>query len=165
MAALAACGLLFAGCGYRFVDTRAWVAGVDRVHVAMFDNRTTATGVEALFSGAVVAELMRARPEGVAARPQADAVLSGVIRAMRIDSLAHQAAHVALEQRVRYTLDVQLTDKKGRILWRADGLQASEAYAVVAGNPPATEKNREAATAVLAGRLAEEVYRRLSDGF
>ena len=156
---------LAVACGYHMAGSGKLPGGIQKIAVNVLDNRSGETGVETTMTNAVVIELNRRRKGIVVDMAQAEGILSGTIESLSSDTVSHKGSHTSLERRVYVTVSLKLTDPKGKVLWKANQLQAEQAYPVVEGDKPATENNRRQAIAALAQRLAENIYRRLTDEF
>lgn len=164
MLALLATGLLTA-CGYQLAGRGELPGNTRTIAVRMLENRSSESGVEALVTNALVNELNRRRRGSVVSLDQADAVLAGTIESISKDTLARSGINTATQRRVYGTISLTLTDRSGHVLWKRSGLSAEQAYTVVDSNKSATEFNRRQAISMLAERIAENVYRRLTDNF
>ena len=157
------CFLAFlSACGYRFAGGGSLPSGIKSVCVTMLANRTSETGVENTFTNDLIYEFTRNGK--IASIDKADALLSGVIRSMSIETISHRGAHTSSERRVTFTLDLKLTDNEGRIIWSAKGVSGNEAYDVES-DKLSTEQNRSKAISTLSTRLAEKVYNSLTEDF
>lgn len=154
----------FSSCGYRFVGSGSFPAGIKSVCIPILENRTSETGVENILTNDLIYELTRDKKVSLTSRDQADALLSGVIKSMSIGTISRTGTHSSLERRVRVTVDLKLTSPDGRVIWSARGVSANEAYDVMP-DKLATEQNRRNAISVLSKRLAERVYGRITDDF
>ncbi|MEW6671063.1 MAG: LptE family protein [Thermodesulfobacteriota bacterium] len=160
--ALAAAVMLLSSCGYRFSGSGSLPAGIQRVFIHQLDNRTSETGLENTLTGDLRYEFIRynrsATPE------DADAVLSGTVKSLRVETISRSGQHSSLERRVTISVDLKLTDRNGRAVWSLQGLADSESYRV-ASDSQATDVNRRAAVSALSKRLAENIYYRLTEDF
>ncbi len=157
------CFLVFlSACGYRFAGGGSLPSGIKTVCVTILVNRTSETGVENTFTNDLIYEF--ARHGKIASIDKADALLSGVVKSMSIETISHSGAHTSLERRVKFTLDLKLTDNHGKIIW-SKSVSGNEAYDVVSDNKLTTEQNRRSAISTLSERLAEKVYNRLTEDF
>ncbi len=156
--------LLGAGCGYRFAGSGSFPAGVKKIHIALFGNRTTETGIEKDFTDDLTDEFIRRNEAALATDPEeADAVLTGVIGAMTVETISRTDASTSDERRVTLTVSMTLTGAKGRILWTSV-ISENEAYSV-ASDRFTTDQNRREAIKLLSTRLAEKAYNRLTVDF
>ena len=153
------------GCGYQLAGRGDLPGHIETLAVRMLVNHSSETGVETLMTNALITELNRRRTGSVRGVEQADAVLSGTIDTIRWDTVAHRGVNTASERRVYATISLTLTDHSGQVLWQRSGLTAEQAYSVVGDNKTATDYNRRQAIGVLAQRMAENIYRRLTDNF
>ena len=152
------CFLAFlSACGYKFAGGGALPSGINSVCVTILENRTSEIGVENTFTSDLIYEFTRNGK--IANIDKADALLSGVIKSMSIETISHSGAHTSLERRVKFTLDLKLTDQNGRILW-SKGISGNEA-----SDKLSTEQNRHNAISTLSTRLAEKVYNSLTEDF
>ena len=154
-----------AGCGYRLAGRGELPAKISTVSVRMLENRSSETGVETLITNALISELNRRRSGSVVGPQRADAVLAGTIQSLTWDTVSHRGVNTASERRVYVTLALTLTDRSGGVLWERSALSGAQAYMVVEGNKTATDNNRRQAIGVLAEKMAESVYRSLTDNF
>ena len=149
-------------CGYRFAGGGTLPSGIKSVCVTILENRTSEIGVENTFTNDLIYEFTRnGKFAGI---DKADALLSGVVKSMSIETISHSGAHTSIERRVRFTLDLKLTDNDGRVIWSAKGVSDNEAYDV-ASDKLTTEQNRSKAISTLSERLAEKVYNSLTEDF
>ncbi len=135
------------------------------VAVQMLENRSSETGVESLFTNALINELNRRRQGSVTGMDKADATLHGNIETISWKTVARRDTNTAAERRVSATISLQLTDKNGKTIWKGSGLKAEQAYMVDEDNKQTTENNRRQAISDLSQLIAENVYRRLTDNF
>jgi hypothetical protein len=70
-------GIFLSACGYHFEGGGELPAGVRNVFVGVFENRTSETGLENIFTNDLINEFTRSKR--FAGREKAEAVLSGVI--------------------------------------------------------------------------------------
>ncbi|MEA3429388.1 MAG: LPS assembly lipoprotein LptE, partial [Thermodesulfobacteriota bacterium] len=137
-------------------------SGIQSVCVTILANRTSETGVENTFTNDLIYEFTRNGK--IAGIDKADALLSGVVKSMSIETISHRGVHTSLERRVRFTLDLKLTDNDGRTIW-SKSVSENEAYDVATDNKLTTEQNRSKAISTLSTRLAEKVYNSLTEDF
>ncbi len=156
--------MVFSSCGYGFVGSGSFPADVKSVCIAILENRTSETGVENILTNDLIYEVTRANKVTLASRDKADALLSGVIKSMNIETISRTGTHSPLERRVRVAVDLKLTSPDGRVIWSARDISANEAYDVMP-DKLATEQNKRDAISVLSKRLAESVYNRMVADF
>jgi hypothetical protein len=156
--------MFFPACGYRFAGSGSFPAGIESVCISVLENRTSETGMENTLTNALIYEVTRDKKITLTSRDKADALLSGVIESMSIETISRTGTHSSLERRVRVVVDLKLTGSDGRVIWSASGVSANEAYDVMS-DKPATEQNRRNAISALSKRLAEKVYNRIIADF
>jgi len=151
---------MFTACGYQFAGRGDLPGGIQTLSIRILENRTSETGVEIIFSNALINELNRRRRGSVVEDSRADGVLQGAIESVAWDTVARTGINTAAERRVYATISLVLNDMEGNELWKRAGIRAEQAYTVVDGNKSATESNRRRAIVTLSEQVAEEVYRR-----
>ena len=152
------------GCGYRFTGAGSLPGGVTRVFVSLYENRTSESGVETCFTDDMTYEFMRSGSVKVVDQDEAEAVLTGVVHSLQFETAAHQGVHSSLERRVTLSVDIQMVDRSGRLIWSADDVNEAEEYAV-ADKKLGTEQNRRTAIETISEKIAETVYNRLTERF
>lgn len=157
--------IFLVSCGYQFAEVGQLPGGVQRVFVAVLDNRTAETGIETILSNDLIHEFTRGGNPVSRNRQGADAVLTGRIADLRIDTVSRRGTQISLSRRVVLSVDLSLTGPSDSILWAVNRVSESQVYDIVEGNKPATEQKRRMAIKTLSKRLAETVYNRLTAGF
>ncbi len=157
-------GIIFSACGYRFAGEGNLPSNVKSIFIKIFENRTGETGVESIFTNDLIYEFTRDRKIVLRSSDKADAILTGVIKSMRIKTVSRENSQTPLERRVQFAVDLKLTDPNGSVIWSVNGVSANEEYNV-APDKHVTEQNRRVATAALSKRLAEKVYNDLTADF
>jgi len=160
--ALISAVVLLSGCGYRFSGSGSLPGGIQKVFITLLDNRTAETGLENTLTGDLRYEFIRYNRN--ANQAEADAVLSGTVKSLRVETISRSGQHSSLERRVTVSVDLKLTDRNGRSVWSVKGLADSESYRV-ASDSQATDVNKRAAVSALSRRLAENIYYRLTEDF
>ena len=158
-------GVLIGACGYRFVGDGELPGGAKRLFVSVLENRSAETGLEVPMTNDLIYELTRSRSDAYARDPaSADAVLTGVIRSLRTVTISRQSSQVSLRRRVTAYVDLSLTDREGKTVWKVRRFSAKQEYDV--GDDKAeSERNRKEALASLSSKFAEKVIIRLTEGF
>jgi len=157
--------VLFYACGYRFEGESGFPGDSDRLFVKVFENRTQETGVENIFTAALLSELTLRKTDGLASGiDHADVVLSGVVEEVAIKTISTRDKDTAGERRVTVKVDLELKKQDGSVVWAANGLTDDEGYPVDADKEH-TDENRRNAIWVLSQRIAEKVVNRMSDDF
>ena len=156
-------GLTLSACGYRFAGSGSLPGGTKTVFVDMLENRTAETGIENTFTADLRYEFVRNKM--AATRNKAEGILSGVIRSLRVETISRTSQTVSQERRVTATIDLNLIDPDGKVLWSLKGISDSEAYPVTADDKSAIDFNKRAAITRLSKRIGESVFYRLTDDF
>ena len=155
-----------AGCGYHFEGMGLTAPeGVRTIAVTVLDNRTSESGIETVFTSDITYEFTRSKVLRVVGKDTADAVLSGRIASLTVDTISHTASYDSDERRVIITLDLALERADGDVIWSNKSLSDKEAFKVVPSDKLATEKNRRAAIETMSERLAEKIHNRILQGF
>jgi hypothetical protein len=153
-------GSVFA-CTYKFSGEAGTPFGISRINVEMFENRTLETGAESIFANDLIDELSRDGRMAIAEKQRADAVLTGVIKYMDIETVARKEKYISLERKVEIGVDLRLKDSGGKILWSADNMAVAKKY-LATQNKLETEQNRRVAIKEISKIIAQQVYQRLA---
>ena len=155
-----------AGCGYHFEGMSLTPpAGVRTIAITVLENRTSESGIEMVFTSDLAYEFTRSKVLRVTGKDTADAVLSGRVASLRVNTISHTASYGSDERRVTITLDLALERADGNVIWSDKALSDKEAFKVDPLDKLATEKNRRAAIEPMSERLAEKIHNRILQGF
>jgi len=157
--------ILFSSCGYHFTGGGDFPGGVSSVFVKYLKNRTSETGIENIITNDLIYEITRMQKVSLVSEKSADAILSGVVDSMRVDTIAYQGIQSSLERRVVITVDLELKDRDGTVLWSRKGIPENEEYDVDESDKHTTEANRREAIKILSKRFSEKVYNNLTVNF
>ena len=154
-------------CGYRFSSSGQFPAGVQRVFITIFENKTSEIGVENALADAVTSEFTtRTNADALAgSREDANAVFSGTITSVQITSISRIAETVSDEARLVITVNARLTSSDGIEIWTADQVSSTATYKILQNDKQVTDANRSAALDRAAVKLAERLYNRLNEDF
>ncbi len=155
----AACGYHLKGTGLRAPE------GVRTIAVAVLANRTTESGIESIFTGDLAYEFTRSKVLRVVDIKEADAVLSGSIQSLTVDTISHTENYDSAERRVIITLNLALKRADGNIVWADNTLTDREAFAVSSSARRQTDSNRRAAIEAISKRLSEKIHTRILQDF
>jgi len=156
--------ILVSSCGYRFAGQGNLPGGIPDIRIAVFENRTSETGVENIVARCLASEFVRRGVKVGSGSGEGHAVLSGSVESLQIRTISRSGQQTALERQVMLSVNVKLVGIDGATVWSAKGLTAGEAYNVEPDKPE-TEQSRTEAVEKLARRLAEVVYARMTDEF
>ncbi len=160
------CVALISACGYQFAGQGQYPKGVERIFVKVFKNRTNKTGIERVITNQIIFEFTRQREQSLASSAEeADAVLEGVIRKIRTDTISRVGTEVASEREVIMTMDLKLVGRgNGETLWAAKGLTDRQPYDVT-DDKVETDQNESLALSRLSERMSERIFSRLTNAF
>jgi outer membrane lipopolysaccharide assembly protein LptE/RlpB len=156
--------LLTVSCGYRFSGGGVLPGAVKKISVTILKNKTAETGMENTFTNDLINEFTRSSSAVVTKEDEADAVISGVITSVNIQSISHSGSHTSLERRATALVSIKLADKNGDILWYRNGISENETYNVTS-DQLVTEQNKAAALSELSKRLAEKIHILMTNDF
>jgi len=151
-------------CGYKFAGSGDLPGGVQKVSIAIFKNNTAETGLENNFTNDLIYEFIRSGRTVFPNQENSDAVISGTIRSIGVESAARIDSSSSTERRVTITADIKLTTKDGKVIWSAKGVTEDQTF-VVEDDKQATEENKKDALEYVSKRLAEYALRRMTDNF
>lgn len=157
--ALAACGYHFTGAGLTAPG------GVSTIAITVLENRTSESGIERVFTNDLAYEFTRSKVLHVVEKDTADAVLSGIIKSMGVETISHTAGYDSGERRVTITLNLTLKSRDGKVLWSDTALSDREAFEVLPDDKIATNRNRKVAIEAISERLAEKAHNRIFTDF
>jgi outer membrane lipopolysaccharide assembly protein LptE/RlpB len=160
------CIALINACGYQFAGQGQFPEGVERIFIEVFENKTSKTGIERIVTNQVVFEFTRQREKSLANKAEnADAVLKGVVRKIRTQTISRVGTEVASEREVTMTVDLRLVKQDGgQVIWAAKGITDRQAYDVTESKLE-TENNESLALARLSERMSERIFNRLTNDF
>ncbi|RLB80232.1 MAG: hypothetical protein DRH17_12450 [Deltaproteobacteria bacterium] len=157
--------LSLAGCGYHFKGAGLTApAGVHTIAITVLENQTSESGIETVFTSDLAYEFTRSKMLRIVGKDMSDAVLSGSIASMAVDTISHTATYGSNERRVTITLDLALRRPSGEVIWSDSALSGRETFQV-SSDKIETEQNRRAAIEAISKRLAEKVHNRILQDF
>lgn len=153
------------GCGYTVNKSGALPGEVQTVYVMVFDNLTSEAGLETMIATSLVSEIARFNANAITSVPsKADAIIKGTIRATASQSIAKRGVNVAAERIAVLTVDVQLVQQNGVVLWQVRDISDSEPY-LVFDDKMNNQASRYNAYNIISARLAERIYSQMTDLF
>ncbi|KKL88621.1 hypothetical protein LCGC14_1922860 [marine sediment metagenome] len=157
-------GFVFIACGYKFAGSGTFPDGIRSIYITIFENRTRETGIEKLFTDDLIDEFIRKSEDVLAGRREnAEAILSGVISGMGIETVFHTGTDTSDEREVTIEVSITLKDRQKKILW-ANVVLESRTYPVGLTRLE-TEQSLRDAIIVLSERIAEKAFNRLTSDF
>lgn len=157
---------LLAGCGYHVQGRQSNLPpDVRLVFVELFDNRTLEPFIENTVTSRISERFSRGRVlQFVGDGSGADAVLSGAVTDYQSDPISYDPQDRILEYRSTMSVTALLRrTSDGQVVWRGGATWTQE---YPASRDKALQEDREdAAIRVIAERLADELYSRITSNF
>ena len=158
--------ILVSGCGYRFAGTGDFPEGTESIFIPILENRTSESRLENQVTDDLIYEFTKNRKDILAgSTSDAEAVLYGIIHSISITTISRDDPNTSSERSVKLSVDMKLVVPEGRVIWRAKGITADEAYNVEPDNKYRTLQNRQEAISEVSQRLAEKIFARMTDNF
>lgn len=155
--------LVVCGCGYQFAGGGTLPGGIASVSVDVFSNRTGESGLEQLFTNDLIYEFTRSAAVEVVQKGQADAVVTGAILSLRVDTASRANLQVSTERTITVVGSVELTAAGGELVKAVNNLSIAETYLVT--DSIQTERNKRETLELISKRFSERVFQRLTDEF
>ncbi len=158
--------ILVSGCGYRFSGTGDFPEGTKSIFIPILENRTSESRLENQVTDDLIYEFTKNRKDILAGSTgDAEAVLYGIIHSISTTTISRDDPNTSSERSVKLSVDMKLVVPEGRVIWRAKGITADEAYNVEPDNKYRTLQNRQEAISEVSQRLAEKIFARMTDNF
>ena len=154
--------ILGGGCGYRMQGTAPLPGGIKAVRVNLFENRSSRSGAENVFTNAFINELLKKTDVRVLKTTTAGGVVTGTIRSISVGDLTRSSDDTVLQGRVSAILDLLMTDVDGVELWSVKGFAGNEIYTASSSNVT-DEAAQQEAVAQIALRMSEKLVSAMSD--
>jgi len=151
-------------CGYRFAGSGRFPAGIKSVCIPVLKNRSSEAGIENTLTNDLIYEVNRHDVTVLSSEDKADAVLSGTIWSVIIETIAYKDPQKSSERRVTVTVNLKLRSHSGKVVWSRMGLSESETFDVMS-DILETEKNKSEAISVLSKRLSQNIYNSITSEF
>jgi len=90
--------MIVSACGYKFTGGGSFPAGIKSICVVTLENRTSETGAENIFTNDLIYEVTRDNKAVLTTKDKADALLSGIIQSMNIETISRKAAYSSLSK-------------------------------------------------------------------
>ena len=148
-------------CGYRVVGSlHPLPSGLERIEVALFENRSREPGLEKMLADALLEEFARRGviepvSQGIG---RGDLALRGVVRDVRLTTSAVSSVGLNLEIELMLTVDVELLRGAPRErVWQHEGLRIREKF-LASADAQVHVTNKEQALRSVAARLAGQLH-------
>lgn len=161
---LAMAFFLMHGCGYKFVGGGQLPAGVKTVAVVMFENKTGETGLESTMTNYMNYEFTRNGVKVTSNQDRADAVLTGIIKSAKVETVSYRGDDVTVENRVVVVMSARMKNREGVELWAVDNMTERETYKADTDNTRVVT-NKKSALSALCKKMAENFYGRMTEDF
>ncbi len=100
------------GCGYRVVGAAGQLpGGITRVEIPVFENRTTRSDIGRILTEDFIAQILASGKVSIAAGPEAQATVRGVVTAFRREPITFDSKQRPLENRLTLVMDLTLTTR------------------------------------------------------
>ena len=156
---------ILSGCGYHLAErTGSFPQGVNTLYVQLFSNHTAEPYLENLVTNAVISRI--SSKHGVTLvedEHAADAVLSGRVTGYSVAAVAYNSLDTATLYRTTITVLATLKRADGKVLWKGSVDWSEEFNASTDKN--IQDDNETAVQKLVADRLAQDLYARMTDTF
>lgn len=143
--------LVLTSCGYQFEGGGFLNSDVTQVAVEMMDNKSSASGAGIVFTNALIKEIMEKTDTKLVNDPtKAVAVLKGRINSITFATLSRRTTESVVSIRIKASVDMQLIDKDGQIVWSVKNFTSREDSNVI------DDSNNRDAVVKIATRNAEK---------
>jgi outer membrane lipopolysaccharide assembly protein LptE/RlpB len=156
------------GCGYSLVGQGNLPKHIKTIAVPIFANKTLEKGIEDQLTQAIIAAFVKGGKLKLVAENEADALLTGTIRAYKADeAVAYNDLNQISKYRLTVTVDINLQDlTRDETLWKTENL--AEAADFEGGqdiNLAQEQENKETALQTVAEKLADRILALSLEGF
>ncbi len=153
-----------AGCGYRFEGSGYVHGNVTRVAVEVFKNKSSETRAGMSFTNEFIREILEKTNTNVVDSVKTSPRITGVVNSITFSTLSRTSVEAVVERRVTATVDVQLIDREGKVLWSVKNFSSNEDY-TIAEDKINDEINKGEAVDKIAQRTAESVVSQMMTNF
>jgi len=123
--------LLLTSCGYQFEGGGYLNNDVTSVAVEMMENKSTGARAGVVFTNDLIKEITeKTDTKIVDDAANADAVLKGRINSITFATLSRSSTETVIQRRISASVDMQLVDKDGQIIWSVKNFASREEYNV-----------------------------------
>ena len=160
--------ILLAGCGYHFHEVSPSLAGIQKVYVGQFPNRTIEPYLENYFRNAMIDQFIRGNQfQVVNSAEEADAVVEGAILRVSTSHVAYETADLGAEERAYLSVQIKFEDRKnGRTIWESRNFSDSADYLILrAAYVGDIREEKRKALIKLSNDMAERAYRFMISDF
>jgi outer membrane lipopolysaccharide assembly protein LptE/RlpB len=152
-------------CGYKFEGGGYLNSDVTQVAVEMMDNKSSASGAGVVFTNSLIKEILeKTDTKIVDDTTTAAAVLKGRINSITFATLSRRTTESVVSIRITASVDMQLIDKDGQIIWSVKNFTSREDYKV-SKVKFIDDSNKRDAVVKIAIRNAEKLVIRMMNKF
>ncbi|MBF0301797.1 MAG: hypothetical protein HQK73_02045 [Desulfamplus sp.] len=174
--------IILSSCGYTLQGGGKLTGNVKSVSVMIFQNKSSESGAEVIFTNALIEELMRSSSVRVVESGRfiakdkinskqdnqqindVDAVIHGTIVSISFDALARTSEDVVYKRGLNAVVNVQMKSRNGDILFSLNNFTESESYSVTHSNL-IDESVLKSTLETVADRFARRVVSQMTDDF
>ena len=152
------------GCGYRLVGGSFINNDVNRVSVAIFENKSIESRAGISFTNELIREITAKTDTIVLGAGSTTHKISGTVQSITFSTLSRSSSEDVTERQVNAKVDVVLTGAGGKILWSVKNFSATESYQVSSSSVD-DEANKREAVDLIAERVAERLVSQMTNDF
>jgi outer membrane lipopolysaccharide assembly protein LptE/RlpB len=156
--------LLFWTCGYQFEGGGYLNRNIKEVGVRVAENTSNESGAEAVFTNALISEIVRKTDTSLVDVSIAPVILELKIKAINFGTVARTDQTSVNERRVSAVVDVLMFSREGEEIWAANDLSLDESY-LVSSDTGIDDAHKRTALEKIAARTAESLVSRMLSDF
>ena len=156
--------LFLSACGYKFSGGGSLPAGIQKINISTFTNKTSEIGIENIITDDLIYEFTRSDKAFLSDQKEADGFITGIVESLRVHNIARRGATRTLERKVTVNVSLTLKNRNGKIIRFINNKSDNEIFEV-APDKMITELNRRQAVKELSSRLAEKIFNSLTENF
>ncbi|MDA3917012.1 MAG: LPS assembly lipoprotein LptE [Deltaproteobacteria bacterium] len=157
--------LVLTSCGYKLAGGGYLNSDVTHVAVEMMEDKSQATGAGVIFTNALIKEISeKTDTKIVDDTTKAIAILKGRINSITFATLSRSTTESVVERRISASVDMQLVDQGGQIIWSVKNFVSKEEYKV-SDDKNTDDSNKIDAVVKISIRNAEKLVTRMVNRF
>ncbi len=156
--------LFLSACGYKFSGGGSLPAGIQKINISTFTNKTSEIGIENIITDNLIYEFTRSDKTFLSDQDKADGFITGTVKSLRVHNIARRGATRTLERKVTVNVSLTLKNRNGKTIRFINNKSDNEIFEV-ALDKMTTELNRRQAVKELSSRLAEKIFNSLTENF
>lgn len=152
-------------CGYQFSGSGSLPENISSLSVEIFENRTAETQMEYTVANDLIREFTRRDKNLLKEKNVAEASLIGTIASISDATVSHVDSGSSAQYRTTMNIHVQLVSNINQaVIWERKNVSDNEVYDI-STDRFVTDQNKRDALEKISERLAETVYKLLTDNF